>query len=108
MSGGGKHADEYRQMLVMKAYTKPTTGNESLHSETNNNSIKIIQFPISNGLNVRSTMFPHKDIKKKTWYSAGNRTTSQTDHVLISNRLRTAITDITQLKDQTLDQITTY
>ena len=52
-------------MLVKIAYTKPTTGNESLHNETNNSGIKIIQFAISNGLNVRSTTFPPKDIKKR-------------------------------------------
>ena len=52
---------------------KPTIGNESLHNESNN-GIKMIQFSISNGLNVRSTTFPHKDIHKETWYSAGQRT----------------------------------
>jgi len=76
-----KHTDEYRQMLVKKAYTKPTTANESLHNETNNNGIKMIQFAISHGLNVRSTMFPHKDTQKQTWYSTDGRTTSQTDHL---------------------------
>jgi len=55
-------------MLVKKAYTKPTTGNESLHNETNNNGTKMIQFVISHGLNVTSTMFPHKDTQKETWY----------------------------------------
>jgi len=43
---------------------KPTIGNESLHNETNNNGIKIIQFGISKGFNVRSTTFPHKDIHR--------------------------------------------
>jgi len=58
----------------------------------------MIQFAMSNGLNVTSTMFPHKDIHKDTQYSADGRTVSQIDHVLISNRFRTAITGITQLR----------
>ena len=56
----------------------------------------MIQFAISNGLNVRST-FPHKDVHKETWYSADGRTVNQTHHVLISNRFRSAITDIRAL-----------
>jgi hypothetical protein len=79
---------------------KPTTGNESLHNETNNNGIKMIQFAVSNGLNVRSTMFPHKDIHKETWYSADGTTANQTDHVLISDKFRSAITDIRALRGQ--------
>jgi len=54
----------------------------------------VIQFAISNGLNVRSTKFPHKDIHKETLYSADGRTTNQIDHVFISDRFRRAITDI--------------
>ena len=49
-------------------------GNESLHNETNSNGIKMIQFAISKGFNVRSTIFPHKDIHKETWYVADGRT----------------------------------
>ena len=71
---------------------KPTTGNESLHNETNNR-IKMIQFALSKGFNVRSTTFPHKDIHKGTWYSADSRTAKQIDRVLISNRFRCAVTD---------------
>jgi len=59
----------------------------------------MIQFAISNGLNIRSTTFPRKDIHKETWHSADGRTANQTDHVLISNRLRSAITDIRALRE---------
>jgi len=77
---------------------KPTIGNESLHNETNDNGMKMIQFALSKGLNIRSTTFPHKDIHKETWYSADGRTSNQIDHVLISNRFRSAITDIRALR----------
>jgi len=57
----------------------------------------MIQFVISNGLNVRSTMFPRKGIHKETWCSADSRIGSQIDHILISNRFTSAITDIRAL-----------
>ena len=59
------------------------------------------------GLNVRSTTFPHKDIHKETWCSADGRTANQIDHVLISNRFRSAIIDIRALRglDIGLDHI---
>ena len=57
----------------------------------------MIHFAIFKGLNV-STTFPHKDIHKETWYSADGRTANQIHHVLISNRFRSAITDITALR----------
>jgi hypothetical protein len=47
---------------------KPTIGNESLHNETNNNGIKMIQFTISEGFNVDS------------------KTANQIGHLSISNR----------------------
>ena len=42
--------------------------------------------------------FPHKDIHKETWYSTDGRTTNQIDHVLSSNRFRSAITYIRALR----------
>jgi len=42
---------------------KPTTGNGSLHNETNN-GIKMIQFAIPNGFNVRCTTFHIKIFTK--------------------------------------------
>jgi len=45
-----------------------TIGNESLHNETNNNGIKMIQFAISKDLNVRSTTFPYqRDMVFSRW-----------------------------------------
>ena len=84
---------DFNAKVGKESIYKPTSGNESLHNETNNNGRKMIQFAISKGLNVSSTTFPHKDIHKQTWYSAEGRAANQIDHVLISNRFRSAITD---------------
>ena len=54
----------------------------------------MLQFTIPKGFNVRSTTFPYKDIHKETRHSADSRKANQIDHVLISNRFRSAITDI--------------
>jgi len=97
---------DFNAKVGKESIYKPTVGNESLHNE-NNNGIKMIQFAISNGLNVRSTTFPHKNIHKETWYSADSRTVNRIDHVFISNKFRSAITDIRALRgpDQNLLKI---
>ena len=71
---------DFNAKVGKESIYKPAIGNESLHNEANNNIIKIIQFAISTGLNVRSTMCPHKDIYKETWYSADGRTANQIYH----------------------------
>jgi hypothetical protein len=58
----------------------------------------MIQLAVSKGLNLKCTKFPHKDIKKQTWYLAFGRTANQIDLTLFSNRFIIAITDIRLLK----------
>jgi len=89
---------DFNAKVGIESIYKPTIGNESLCNENNNNGTKMIHFAISNGLHVRSTTFPHKDIHKETWYSADGRTAYQIDHVLITNTFRSAIADIRILR----------
>jgi hypothetical protein len=58
----------------------------------------MIQFAISEVLNVRSTTFPRRDTHKGTWCSADSRTVNRTDQVSISNIFRSAITHIITLR----------
>jgi hypothetical protein len=53
---------------------KPTTGNESLHQDSNENGVRIVNFAMSKSLVVKSTMFPHRNIHKYTWTSPDGMT----------------------------------
>ena len=39
---------------------KPTIGNESLHQDSNDNGVRVVNFATSKNLVVKSTMFPHR------------------------------------------------
>jgi hypothetical protein len=64
---------------------KPTTRNESLHEDSNDNGVTVVNFATSKDLVVRSTMFPHQNIHKYTWASPDGKT-HQIDHILIDRR----------------------
>ena len=59
---------------------KPTIGNESLHQDSNDNGVRIVNLATSKNLVVKSTMFPHRDIHKHTWTFPDGKTHNQTDH----------------------------
>ena len=48
---------------------KPTIGQKSLHQDSNDNGVRIVNFATSKNLVVKSTMFPHRNIHKYTWTS---------------------------------------
>jgi exonuclease III len=48
---------------------KPMIGNESLHEDSNDNGVRVVNFPTSKNLIIKSTMFPYRNIHKYTWTS---------------------------------------
>jgi hypothetical protein len=46
--------------------SKPIIGNESLHQDSNDNGVRVVNFATSKNLVVKSTMFPHRNIPKYT------------------------------------------
>jgi hypothetical protein len=73
---------------------KPTIGNESLHKISNDNGVRVVNFVISKNLIVKSTMFPHHNIKKFTWTSPDGKTHNKIYHILIDRRRQSSILDI--------------
>ena len=65
---------------------KPTIGNESLHQNSNDNGVRIVNFATSKNLVVKITMFPHRNIHKYTWTSPDGQTHNQIDHILTDRR----------------------
>jgi hypothetical protein len=75
---------------------KPTIGNESLHENSNDNGVRIVNFADSKNLVVESKMFPHRNIHKYvyTWTSPDGKTHKQIDHVLIERRRQSSVLDV--------------
>jgi hypothetical protein len=52
----------------------PMIGNESLHQDSNDNGVRIVNLTTSKNLVVKSTMFQHRNIHKYIWISPDGQT----------------------------------
>ena len=82
---------------------KPTTGNESLHQDSNDNGVRLVNFATSKNLVVKSTMFPHRNIHKYTWTSPDGNIHNQIDHVLIDRRRQSSVLDVRSFRGADCD-----
>jgi hypothetical protein len=73
---------------------KPTIGNESLHQDSNDNGVRVVNFATSNNLVVRSMMLPHQNFHKYNWTAPDGKTHNQIDHILIDRRRHSSILDV--------------
>ena len=69
----------------------PTIGTESVHPESNDNDIRLVNFATSKNLTVKSTKFPHHNIHKYTWTSPDDIPHNQIDHVQVDKRRQSNI-----------------
>ena len=60
---------------------KPIIGQESLHQDSNDNGVRIVNLPTSKNLVVKSTMCPHRNIHKFNWTSPDGKTHNQIDQL---------------------------
>jgi DNA repair ATPase RecN len=82
---------------------KPTIGNESLHQDSNDNGVRIINVATSKNLVVKSTMFPHRNIHEYNWTSPDGQTHNQNDHILIDMRRHSSILDVRSFRGADCD-----
>jgi hypothetical protein len=76
---------DFNAKVGRKDTFKPTIGNESLHQDSNDNGVRIVNFATLKNLVVNSMMFPHRNIHKYTWTSPDGKTHNQFAHILIDD-----------------------
>ncbi|XP_073848775.1 uncharacterized protein [Musca autumnalis] len=81
----------------------PTVGKFSLHSETSDNGMRLIDFAAAKNMVVSSTRFNHLDIHKGTWLSPDQRTSNQIDHVVIDGRHSSSVLDVRSFRGANID-----
>jgi len=82
---------------------KPTIGLESLHQDSNDNGVRLVNFATSQNLVVKSTMLPHRNIHKYTWTSPDGKTHNQIDHVLIDRRWHSSVQHVRSFRGADCD-----
>jgi hypothetical protein len=73
---------DFNAKVGKEAVNFPTVGNCILHSLTNDNGSRQIQFAVSRNMIIGSTFHPHKDFHKNTRRSPNGVTSNQIDHLL--------------------------
>ena len=69
-------------------------GGHSLHSSSNDNGTRLLDFCVAHQLTIGGTLFEHKDIHEGTWRSPNGRTVNQIDHICISKRFEGSLMDV--------------
>jgi hypothetical protein len=65
---------------------RTTAGNESLHQDSNDNGVRVVNFATSKNVIVKSTMFQHRNVNKYTWTSPDGQTYNHSDSIFIDRR----------------------
>jgi hypothetical protein len=73
---------------------KAIIGKHSLHTISNGNGERLVDFAGSKNMVINSTCYIHPDIHKQTWLSPDGLTANQTDHLLIDKRFSSSILDV--------------
>jgi len=94
---------DFNAKIGKEDFFRPTIGLESLHEESNDNRVRVINFATGKNLIVKSTYFRHKNIHKQTWISPDGNTRNQIDHVLVDKRRHTNVLDVRSYRGANCD-----
>ncbi|XP_055371836.1 uncharacterized protein LOC129605867 [Condylostylus longicornis] len=86
-------AGDYNAKVGRESFIRQVAGLHSLHDETSENGIRLVNFALENNLWISSVSFKHKRIHKYTWKIPGGGN-NQIDHILVDRRHATTILDV--------------
>jgi hypothetical protein len=86
--------EDFNAKLGKEDIFKRTIWNESLHQDSNDKCVRIVNFPTSKRLVLKKIMFLHRNIHKYTWTSSDGKTHNQIDHILIDSRRHLSVLDV--------------
>ena len=84
-------------------FFRPVIGRHSLHSSTNENGLRLINFAAARGMAICSSYFPRLNIRKHTWRHPNGEACSQIDHVLIDGRHFSDVIDVRSFRGPNID-----
>jgi endonuclease/exonuclease/phosphatase family metal-dependent hydrolase len=90
---------DFNAEIGKENFMKPVAGNFTIHEETNENGK---HFAAMNNMIIKSTCFKYKIVHKGTWKVPGGEV-NQIDHVLISLRRASNITDVRTSREPNCD-----
>ena len=77
---------DFNAKVCREKIFKPTIWNESLHQDSNDNGVRIVNFATPKILVLKSMTFPHRDIHTYIWNPPDRKTHNYIDHILIDSR----------------------
>jgi hypothetical protein len=82
---------------------QPTIGKHSLHENTNENGLRLVDFAAGRQMANKSTYIMRKRIHLQTWHSPDGHTFNQIDHCLINGRHFSDVIDVMARRSANID-----
>ena len=89
---------DFNAKLERENIFKPTIENENRHHDTDDNSVRIVNYDTSMKLVAKSTKFLHRNIHKFTLTSPNGKTHKEIAHILIDRRWNSSILDVGSIR----------
>lgn len=85
---------DFNAKIGKEPFMRAVCGPFTKHLDTSDNGKLLTQMAAANRLSVMSTYFQHLDIHLGTWIIPGTEQTNQIDHILVSTRHASSVTDV--------------